>query len=116
LALRAISLAPSAGAGSVAITSPRATFAPTRDNITTKEVKRKNFLHIIVLLQKKFKIIVNLCLGYTPKHSMFTINKHRKSKIANRKLFISAQDKFYDLPMICQHLLPSKAQNELLNE
>jgi hypothetical protein len=47
---------------------------------------------------------------------MFTINKHRKSKISNRKLFISAQDKFYDLPIIYQHLLPSKAQNEQLIE
>jgi len=45
---------------------------------------------------------------------MFTINKHRKSKITNRKLFISAQDKFYDLPMICHHLLPSKALYKLL--
>jgi len=47
---------------------------------------------------------------------MFTINKHRKSKITNRKLFISAQDKFYDLPIIYQYLLPSKAQNEQLIE
>ena len=26
-------------------------------------------------------------------------HKHRKSKIANRKLFISAQDEFFDLPL-----------------
>jgi hypothetical protein len=31
-----------------------------------------------------------------------------KSKIANRKKYISAQDKFYDLPMIYHYLLSSR--------
>ena len=35
-------------------------------------------------------------------------DKHRKSKIANRRLFISAQDKFYDL------LLPPSLKSQIL--
>jgi len=38
-----------------------------------------------------------------------TSDIHLKPKIANRKLFIPAQDEFYDLPMIYHYLLSSKA-------
>jgi hypothetical protein len=56
------------------VKSPKTTFVPARADTKIKEVKKNNFLHIIILLQKSQ---INSGFGHTQIPGIY--NKHQKS-------------------------------------